>query len=130
MPVRLKDGIANKFEFDDRKVIENEYISIKDNEKYDEVYSSEVLYRDVDTNWHMNNIKYLKYVVDSIDIDFLNKYSVEEYSIKYKHQLLYAQEFEICTNKISENEYMYYIKQLDKKLKDNNCELYIKWKEK
>lgn len=130
LPVRLNDEILSKYTYSDRSVIDDTFNTIKDNGEYEKIVLDEVLYRDIDTNWHMNNIKYVRDVIESMDNDFLNKYTVDEYIIKYKHQLVYSNEFDICISKINNQEYMYYLKEKDTDLKDNNCEMYIKWKEK
>lgn len=130
LPVRLNDDILSKYTYSDRSVIEDTFNIIKDSGKYEKIVLQEVLYRDIDTNWHMNNIKYIRNIIESMDNEFLNKYTVDEYIIKYKHQLVYANKFDICINKVNEKEYMYYLKEKNVDLKDNNCEMYIKWKEK
>ncbi len=130
LPVRFTEELTSKYSYNSRSVIDDDFNIPKDNEEYEIIKNDEVLYRDVDTNWHMNNIKYVRCIIESMDNDFLNKYTVDEYTIKYKHQLVYASKFKICVNKINEKEYSYYIKENNEDTKENNCEMYIKWKEK
>lgn len=126
-PIKLSEEIFSMYaRLGD--VTEEGFVDIKDNKTYDKIIKQTVLYRDVDTNWHMNNTKYIKEAIESMDNIFLDSYVVEKYSVKYIKQLVYSDNYNICIKKISNTEYMYYINQ-DSQNK-NNAEIYIKWKKK
>ncbi len=127
-PIKVIDEVSNKYIHIDKNVVDSDFIHIPDSNKYDDIKNEVVKYMDVDTNWHMNNTNYLKYAIESMTDEFLDKYTIDEYSIKYIHQLKYNENMNICINKINDLEYMYYIKKdINEK---SNCDIYIKWKQK
>lgn len=58
-------------------------------------------YSAIDVNGHVNNIKYIEWVLDSFPYEFINKYEVSQIEINYLHEMyageqctIYCKEFE------------------------------------
>lgn len=61
-----------------------EKIRIEDTELVDE---RKVRYSDIDLNGHLNNTKYIEYIIDTHDINFYNKYYVNSIEINYEKEI-------------------------------------------
>ena len=46
-----------------------------------------VRYNDIDLNGHLNNTKYIDYIIDTHDINFYKKYRVNEILINYEKEI-------------------------------------------
>lgn len=125
-PVKIDDETM-KLYYTVGDISDEGFVHFEDDKHYDKITKQTVYYKDIDTNWHMNNKKYIKLAIESMDSEFLDKHILEKYSVKYIKQLMYTEKYNICMKKISDSEYMYYINQ-DNEPK-NNCEIYIKWKQ-
>lgn len=58
--------------------------STEDNGKY--IYTHIVRYTDLDSNLHMNNIKYVDMILNAFDSKFYNSYSISDFEIHYMNQ--------------------------------------------
>lgn len=91
---RKVDVSAYKNEINEERTIEEEFPKLKENDVYSEKYNFNVQLRDIDTNMHMNNIKYLEYALESIPYEKHNK--ISQIHINYKHELKYPEEIHLC----------------------------------
>jgi len=61
---------------------------LKPNGKLDKVYAREVRYSDIDQNEHLNNAKYVDFIMDAFTIDEHRKYFVKSIEIDYSNEAL------------------------------------------
>ncbi len=131
-PIKVPDEITNMYTYTDKTSIYIDNIDFN-MDTYDKIVQDVVLYKDVDTNWHMNNVSYINAVLESMNKEFLDNYEIAQCLIKYNHQLIYNTVFNICMKKINDLEYIYNIneekneKEIKKK---SNTDIYIKWRRK
>ena len=71
------------------KVIFDKLIKIEDRK---------VRYNDIDLNRHLNNTKYIDYIIDTHDINFYKKYRVNEILINYEKEIKNGDSVEIFTD--------------------------------
>jgi acyl-ACP thioesterase len=45
---------------------------------------------DIDNNNHVNNVKYLEWMLDSTDDNILNNHNIKSISIEYKKEVIYS----------------------------------------
>lgn len=134
-PIKIPSEVNDMFIFSTEKTINIDNIEFK-KEEIDNIKTVNgiVRYKDIDTNWHMNNVSYINTVMETMGKDFLDLHEVCECKVEYRHQLLYNVEFEVNINKLNEFEYIYGIKQVydenEKCLKGNNANVYLKWRRK
>lgn len=57
-----------------------------------------VRYSDIDLNGHLNNTKYIEYMIDTHDQDFYNKYQVKEITINYEKEVRNTDTVTLFTN--------------------------------
>lgn len=55
----------------------------------------EVKYSDLDMNQHVNNTKYIQWIIDDMRFDFLNTHQLSEIEINYLHQAKYGDSYSI-----------------------------------
>ena len=56
-------------------------------EELEFIENRKVRYNDIDLNGHLNNTKYIDYIIDVHDSDFYKQYSIKELSINYNHEV-------------------------------------------
>ena len=57
-----------------------------------------VRYSDIDLNGHLNNTKYIDYILDTHDIHFYDKYQVQEILINYEKEIIDGNQVDIYSN--------------------------------
>ena len=62
------------------------------------VESRKVRYSDVDLNTHLNNTKYIEYIMDTHDLDFYKKHRLKKVIINYNKEILGGQVVNIKSN--------------------------------
>jgi acyl-ACP thioesterase len=65
-----------------------------------------VVYSDLDMNLHVNNINYLKWVLDEFDLEFRNEYRVSTIETNYLGEALYGDTLVSDTVAVSDTEYL------------------------
>lgn len=132
-PIKIPQDVDAMFEYTDKTTVKIDNIDF-DNIDTEEskTQNSIVLYKDVDTNWHMNNVSYINEALEIMGKEFLDNNEIAECLVEYRHQLLYNMPFSIEKNKVNDSEYIYCIKKIqkeDEKLqKGNNANIYLKWR--
>lgn len=109
-PIRPLPGMAEKYSAIDRKPFENEKVRISEPEKIDSALLLKVQRRDIDTNRHCNNTKYIEYAIEAIPQEVYDKKHIEEMEIVYKKQVVYQDDIKVTCTKTSENEFINMIK--------------------
>ena len=62
------------------------------------VETRRVRYGDIDLNGHLNNTKYIDYIIDTHDINFYKKYRVKEILINYEKEIRNGDNVDIFTD--------------------------------
>lgn len=94
-PIRIKDSdldpnsIIEDFNFDGFSRLDFD-ISNGENDTFFKLRRS-----DIDTNQHVNNVKYFDWILESIDENFYRENSLEEVEIEYKKELKYPEKVRI-----------------------------------
>ena len=57
--------------------------------------SLRVSYRDLDMNEHVNNVRYIEWIIDSFPLDFIRNHTLKELEINYVTEALYDNEISI-----------------------------------
>lgn len=66
----------------------------------------DVLYSDIDCNQHVNNTVYLRWLIDSYPIDFLQNNELKEIIINYTQQARLGDQYTVYTEQKAEHEYL------------------------
>ncbi|WP_251862198.1 acyl-ACP thioesterase domain-containing protein [Clostridium sp. Marseille-Q2269] len=63
---------------------------IKFPEKFNYKSKFQVRYSDIDTNLHVNNVKYISWAIESIPLDIVLNYTLENFIITYEKEVKYG----------------------------------------
>lgn len=66
-------------------------------ERLDYEKNVEVRYTDIDMNWHVGNVKYVKWVLETIPLDIIKNYKTCKVKIKYEKEIIYGTNVKILT---------------------------------
>ncbi len=72
--------------------------------------SFQVGYRDLDVNEHVNNVRYLEWILESFSIDFYKSHYLADFEINYLNEALYHDKIRCFLNKNGDNEYFHTIR--------------------
>jgi medium-chain acyl-[acyl-carrier-protein] hydrolase len=84
---------------------------------------------DLDVNFHTNNVKYLKWVCDSYDLDFVMKNVPQSAEINYLAESLYDEEILIKASREKDNDCFYNHSIFRSGDNKELCRIRIEWKE-
>jgi acyl-ACP thioesterase len=76
---------------------------VKALEEPDSISQRRVYYSDLDVNGHVNNVKYLEYILDSFALDFFKTHNLKQLDMNFLNEAFYEDRIEIRTQKIQEN---------------------------
>lgn len=109
-PIRLTEEIKNVYGTIDKFYFENEKVKIDASDKIDSKINLTVQRRDIDTNKHCNNTKYIEYALESIPEELYSQKVISELEIIYKKAVLYKQNIEVTCTCADNDEYINTIK--------------------
>lgn len=76
-------------------------------EKYSYEKHFDVRYSDIDTNRHVNNVKYVDWVIETIPLNIVLSCSLKNLNITYKKEAVYGETIKVCTEiKQEDNKYI------------------------
>ena len=89
--------------------------------------SFKVGFFDLDVNGHLNNTKYLEWILESYDLKYLKDNEIKKFEINFQLEALYGDEIAVINEEFNEHIYSHAIirKRDDKEL----CVAKAKWKE-
>jgi medium-chain acyl-[acyl-carrier-protein] hydrolase len=65
--------------------------------------SLSVNYGDLDMNGHVNNVRYIEWVLNSLALDFHETHQLQEFEVNFLAEALYGHEVAIATEKVDAN---------------------------
>lgn len=103
-PVKVTKDMLDAYRLDEVKEEPFKIPKIKLPEEFSYRKEFDVRYSDIDTNLHVNNIKYVAWIIETIPLDIVLNYNLYELSISYEKEVKYGTKVNICTELIEENE--------------------------
>lgn len=123
--IRPSQEMIEAYKAIERMPFEDEKVKIETPQNIDDKIELKVQRRDIDTNNHCNNTKYIEYALEAIPDEIYSNKHIEELKIIYSKQLVYNDKIAVTNSKIDENEYI-------NKILNNDGELttliHTKWK--
>ena len=101
-PVRILEGMYEAYGIDDSK---NEPIEIEDIQAISQVDSEksfQVRYSDIDTNMHVNNVKYVAWALETVPKDIVLNYELKNIKVTYEKETRYGETIKVNTEIIRE----------------------------
>lgn len=90
-PSRIPEDIQNRYKMVDESIFEDfykfsDFKDVKDSKNF------AIRRSDIDYNDHVNNVKYIEWIIESIPESIFDKYSLVDLEILYKQEIQYGQE--------------------------------------
>lgn len=114
--IRVKEDMYKAYGIDDNKnnVLDIKKISLPSN--IDIEKSFQVRYSDIDTNRHVNNVKYLEWAIETIPFHIFTNYVLKDINIIYEKETTYGEVITVLTEAKNEEDMKIFIhKIIDKK---------------
>lgn len=93
-PILITEEISGKF---NSEVKAYPFFDIKELKEYEIDSKFKVLHEDIDTNKHVNNISYVKWAMESIDIEYKNNNILTNLKVIYKREGNLASDINVKT---------------------------------
>ena len=90
----------------------------------DKVYEQKIHSTDIDFSYHTNNVSYVKYILNSLNSDFIDSHKITDFEIHYINESKEEQKLSIY-KKIKDNEIEFLIKEENREIARANLK-YIK----
>ncbi len=101
---KIDHEIMDAYQNIDKKVFQGEIEKLSEPEKIDNSFSYKIQRRDIDTNNHVNNLKYLEIGMESIPEEIYENFSYTNLEVMYKNECKLGYEIICNFSKISEDE--------------------------
>ena len=89
-PTRITEDIFEGYGVDKNKMTELEFGIIKEISKVDAEKDFDVRYIDIDSNHHVNNIKYVEWALELVPQNIVNDYNLNRLKVNYKRETAYG----------------------------------------
>lgn len=121
-PIRVFDHIHNSWEIDKTRTLENNFDVIKTNGNYSFAKLFPVRLSDIDILKHVNNIRYIDCILESVPGDIWKNYEISELWVEFRKQAVFGDTIEtkiIESQNDSGNDEIEFIHILDKEGAEN-----------
>lgn len=81
----------------------------------DKVYEQKIHSTDIDFSYHTNNVSYVKYILNSLNSDFIDSHKITDFEIHYISESKEGENLEVY-RKMQDNEIDFLIKEKDKEI--------------
>ncbi len=75
------------------------------------VFSKKILYNEIDVNFHVNNTRYLDWVMDCFDRNFYQTHQLKSFTLEFLSEMLWGDEVELLSGQEGSN---YHIQAMNK----------------
>jgi medium-chain acyl-[acyl-carrier-protein] hydrolase len=103
-PVQIPDVVSDKYKLEDSNDIQNK---IKDPNNFEGRANSidiRIRYGDIDTNGHVNNEKYIAWIIESMPKEVIMKYNLKKLKISYKKETKYGENIQVLIKREIQND--------------------------
>jgi medium-chain acyl-[acyl-carrier-protein] hydrolase len=106
-PIKVSDDMYQAYNISKDETERFTHTSLKPLESWDNEKVFDVRYSDIDTNQHVNNVKYVSWIIESIPLDIALDYEMCEITVVYKKETYYGHKINVHTKiEKSENGYV------------------------
>lgn len=99
--------VNNYMRFIDKCIINDKIEKLRFKELKDENRAFPVRFSDIDINKHVNNVKYIQWIVDSLSSEMMLNKDIKIFDMNYLSQARFGDEITICSEKVLENPSIY-----------------------
>ncbi|WP_461207343.1 acyl-[acyl-carrier-protein] thioesterase [Clostridium sp. DL1XJH146] len=102
-PIRIPDNMLEQYQIEDKKVGPLKFDKIRECKKIDNSITFKIRYGDIDTNGHVNNEKYIAWMIESVPKEIVVGYLLTKLKINYKKETKYGEEIKVLSEINKEN---------------------------
>ena len=110
--VKVDESVEKLLPSGNKSIFGENFGKLKEPENYDDTFSYTILKNDIDTNHHLNNIRYLTLALEALPSSISNK-DISDVEIMYKNSSHLGEEVVCLYKKINDKEHMVTIKSKD-----------------
>ncbi len=114
----------------DMHALEDMPEKIKYENKRESIYERSVSYTDIDLNLHVNNAKYVEYLMNCYPLEFHDGNSLKSITMSFNSEMKYEEVIEICVNKTPGDLNLHYVEGVNKSTVKQAFQALIKWNNK
>lgn len=103
-PVRLGEEMFKAFNITPEENERFKSANLPHLESWDNEVKFNVRYSDIDTNEHVNNVKYISWIIESVPLDIALNYEMKEITVVYKKETGYGHMIDVRTEIEKEND--------------------------
>jgi medium-chain acyl-[acyl-carrier-protein] hydrolase len=103
-PIRVAEDIYRAYGIPPEENFSLEMEDITPPKKPEKELHFNVRYSDIDTNLHVNNVKYLDWMIETVPREIVMNYTLKNIKITYQKETRYGEEIRVCTEIVEEGE--------------------------
>ena len=103
-PIRISKDMCEAYGIDDNNGNALEIEDIQDIDTIHEERSFQVRYSDIDTNMHVNNVKYVAWALETVPKDIVLDYKLKNIKVTYEKETTYGETIKVSTEVIREKD--------------------------
>jgi medium-chain acyl-[acyl-carrier-protein] hydrolase len=103
-PIRISRDMCEAYGIDDNNGNALEIAGIQDIDKIHEERNFKVRYSDIDTNMHVNNVKYVVWALETVPKDIVLDYELKNIKVTYEKETTYGETIKVSTEVIREKD--------------------------
>jgi medium-chain acyl-[acyl-carrier-protein] hydrolase len=89
-PTKITEDMFKGYGIDKNRMRELEFNEINNLAKIDARKEFDVRYIDIDTNHHVNNIKYVEWALEMVPVNIIEDYSMNQLKVNYQKEAVYG----------------------------------------
>lgn len=105
-PCRITDNIYKMYNLTEEDNEQIPFDRLRKLKQVDYKNSFKVRYSDIDTNKHVNNVKYVSWVLENVPIEIISEHEISDLKVMYQKETAYGETIDVRTN-IEEKEDKY-----------------------
>ena len=102
-PKSISNEIYAAYKIDDETRNSVDFGKLRPPAIIDEEKSFNVRYSDIDTNKHVNNVKYIAWCIETVPINIVVKYTLQNIKVIYEKETTYGEMIKVSTEVIQED---------------------------
>ncbi|PJI08494.1 acyl-ACP thioesterase [Clostridium sp. CT7] len=97
-PCRITNNIYKMYNLTEEDNEQIPFDRLRKLKQVDYKNSFKVRYSDIDTNKHVNNVKYVSWVLENVPMEIISEHEISDLKVMYQKETAYGETIEVMTN--------------------------------
>ncbi|MGE5328542.1 MAG: acyl-[acyl-carrier-protein] thioesterase [Deltaproteobacteria bacterium] len=106
-PLRIPEEVSNAYLLNPERAMQDRFEEAYDLKKDSYLKDFNIRKSDIDTNEHVNNVKYVEWIIETIPIELYKEYTLNFLDVRYIKELVLDNDIACSTEIISQNELVF-----------------------